>query len=172
VRHLLDPDRSELAIHATSSVHPIDTSASVTGWIDVDVDDDGRLDLSGSASGEVELDLRGMRSGNPLIDREAERRLQVGRHPTVTGRLLSLTAGDDGAFEGAGELDFHGVTRPVAGTLRIGADTDGELELTGSLELNVTDFGVKPPSLLVVRVHPEVRIELRAVAVRDPAAGR
>ena len=144
----------------------------MTGWIDVDVDADGRLDLSGSAAGEVELDLRGMRSGNPLIDREAERRLQVGRHPTVTGRLLSLTADDDGVFEGAGELDFHGVTRAVEGTLRIGADTDGELELNGSLELDVTDFGVKPPSLLVVRVHPEVRIDLRAVAVGDPDDGR
>ena len=166
MRHHLDPGRSELEIHASSSVHPIDTAASVTGWIDVDVDGDGRPAPGESVSGEVELDLRGMRSGNPLIDREAERRLHVRRHPTVTGRLLSLRAGDrDGELAGTGELDFHGVTRAVEGTLRITPGAADELTLSGSVELDVTDFDVQPPSLLLVKVHPDIRVELRAVAV-------
>ena len=121
---------------------------------------------TGSVSGEVELDLRGMRSGNPLVDREAERRLHVRRHPTVTGRLLSLEAGEASeGFAGTGELDFHGVTGAVEGTLRITPGAAGELDLSGSLELDVTDYEVQPPSLLLIKVHPEIRVDLTAVAV-------
>ena len=108
MRHELDPDRSTVTVHASSSLHPITTDAPVTGWIDVAVDADGRLD--------------------------------------------------------AGALDFHGVTRPLEGVLRLTLLPDGEIGLKGSAELDVTDFDVQPPSLLVVKVHPQIRVELDAVA--------
>lgn len=176
MRHELDPDRSTVTVHASSSLHPITTDAPVTGWIDVAVDADGRLDAGAPVDGAVEVALGTMRSGNPLIDREAERRLHIRRHPTVTGRLTSLSPGrtdaddaggaddDDAGWAGAGALDFHGVTRPLEGVLRLTLLPDGEIGLKGSAELDVTDFDVQPPSLLVVKVHPQIRVELDAVA--------
>ncbi len=172
VRHELDPDRSTVTVHATSSLHPITTDAPVTGWVELTVDDDGRIDGDAPVDGVVEVALGTMRSGNPLIDREAERRLHIRRHPTVTGRLTSLVpdpgsggdGGDPDAATGAGTLDFHGVTRPLEGTLRVTPLADGELALEGTTELDVTDFDVQPPSLLVVKVHPRIRVTLAAVA--------
>ena len=172
MRRELDPARSTVTVHASSSVHPIRTDAPATGWIDVTLDADGALDPSAPVSGRIEVTLGSMRSGNPLIDREAERRLHIRRHPTVTGRLTSLVpdpgsggdGGDPDAATGAGTLDFHGVTRPLEGTLRVTPLADGELALEGTTELDVTDFDVQPPSLLVVKVHPRIRVTLAAVA--------
>jgi polyisoprenoid-binding protein YceI len=163
VRYQLDPDRSRLMVHATSSVHPIDTDAPITGWLDVALDDDGGLDADARVDGVVEVDLSTMRSGNPLIDREAERRLHIRRYPVVTATLTALTPLDDG-YAGVGTLDFHGVTRPLAGVLHVSVDDVGTLTLTGSTELDVTEFGVQPPSLLLIKVHQQIRVELRAVA--------
>lgn len=117
----------------------------------------------------MEFDLRGMRSGNPLLDREAERRLDVRRHPTVTGRLTALSPAPDGGYDGIGELDFHGVTGPLQGVLRVTVNEDQELFIEGTAELDVTDFAIRPPRLLMVKVHPEVRVELAAVARPDSA---
>ncbi len=170
VRFELDPTRSSVTVHASSSLHPITTEAPATGWLDVGLDADGRVDPAGSVAGRIEVALGAMRSGNPLIDREAERRLHLRRHPTVTGTLTGLDVdGDGGGYAGTGTLDFHGVQRPLDGTLDLWADDDGTLTLTGTTELDVTDFDVQPPSLLVVKVHARVRIELAAVAV--PAGG-
>lgn len=164
MRRELDPARSTVTVHASSSVHPIRTDAPATGWIDVTLDADGALDPSAPVSGRIEVTLGSMRSGNPLIDREAERRLHLRRFPVVSGVLSGLTPTDDG-FTGEGTLDFHGVQRPLAGELHVWVDDDGTVTLTGTTELDVTDFDVQPPSLLVVKVHARVRVELAAVAL-------
>lgn len=179
MRYDLDPDASRVVIHASSSVHPIDTEARIRGWIDLEVSAAGALDPAGEVAAHVEVPLAGLRSGNPLIDREAERRLDVRRHPVVTGDLRSLgpVADDDDDDDGAaagedrsallvgdGDLTFHGVTAPIRGTLQIVPDGD-RLHLRGETTIDVTDFGVQPPSLLVVKVHRTVRVDLDAVAV-------
>jgi len=168
-----DPARSGIDIHASSSVHPIHTHAPIEGWLRLDVVDGGAdaasgggtIDASSPASGEVRFDLGGMRSGNPLVDREADRRLHVKRFPTVVGELRTLDPGEEADhYEIGGDLTFHGVTRALTGTVRLGVAADGStLELDGETTIDVTDFDVQPPSLLVVKVHKEVRVVLHAV---------
>lgn len=155
-RYELDPDKSWIAINASSTVHPIHTKAAVRGWIDV-----------ASSAGEISFDLSGMRSGNPLVDREAERRLHIKEHPIVTGVLTEMApvTGTPTLFDAAGDLTFHGVTRTIRGQLRI-EERDGVLGITGSTRIDVTDFGVQPPSLLLIKVHQHVDIELTAFATR------
>jgi hypothetical protein len=167
VRYDLDPDRSSLTIHASSTLHPITTGAPVTGGIDVALDDQGQVDPAAPVDGELKCDLGGMRSGNALLDREARRRLDLRNHPTVTGRLARLSPAADGGHEGIGELDFHGVTAPLRGQLSVCVNADDELVLEGTTGFDVTDFAVQPPSLLLVKVHPEIRVELAAVAIRS-----
>ncbi len=168
MRYQLDPTTSRATVHATSSVHPITSSAAVTGWIELTLAPDGTVDLAQPVDGWMCVELAEMRSGNPLVDREAERRLQVRKHPTMEGRLVSLApAVHDGGhqhhYDGEGELTFRGQTAPLTGGLSVDVDGD-ELTLTGDTTLDVTDYGVQPPSLLVIKVHALVRIELRATA--------
>ncbi|MCB1248114.1 MAG: YceI family protein [Acidimicrobiales bacterium] len=168
MRYELDPTTSRATVHATSSVHPITSSAAVTGWVELTLAPDGSVDLDQPVDGWICVALAEMRSGNPLVDREAERRLQVRKHPTMEGRLVSLApAAPDGGhehhYDGEGELTFRGQTAPLTGGLSVDVDGD-ELTLTGDTTLDVTDYGVQPPSLLVIKVHSLVRIELRATA--------
>ncbi|MBI2706208.1 MAG: YceI family protein [Actinobacteria bacterium] len=164
MRYELDPERSTVDIHASSSVHPIHTKARVSGWFEATFEGDGGIDGSAPLGGYIEFDLSRMRSGNPLVDRESERRLQVRRYPTVSGELTALSASaEPDAFAASGELTFHGVTREIRGMLRI-ERSRGELTLSGSTTIDVTDFDVQPPSLLVIKVHKEVRVELAAIA--------
>lgn len=167
VRFDLDGERSRVLIHATSSVHPIETAAPITGWLDVSLVEDGSVDLTAPVAARVQVPLQGLRSGNPLIDREADRRLDTRRHPTVSGELRSLEPGPAGGWRGRGDLTLHGITAPIEGTLRVDR-RDDELGLTGSTTLLVTDFDVQPPSLLLVKVHPTVRVDLDAVARLAP----
>jgi len=167
VRLALDPDASRVVIHASSSVHPIETEAPLTGWIELTVGDDGTVDPAAPVAAHVEVPLGGLRSGNPLIDREADRRLDTRHHPTVTGDLQALTPATDaagGALTGIGDLTLKGVTAPIDGTLLVEPTDDGALALTGETTFEVTDFGVQPPSLLLVKVHATVRVTLDAVA--------
>jgi polyisoprenoid-binding protein YceI len=166
MRYQLDPARSTVSIAATSSIHPIHTSAPVTGWFEVTRSSDGTIDGTQPTGGAVQLDISGMRSGNPLIDRESERRLDIRRYPTVDGDLTRLEAtSDPDRFTAAGELTFHGTTRTIDGELALHW-SDDELEITGATTIDVTDFGVQPPSLLVVKVHKDVTIELHARGTR------
>ena len=179
---MLDDERSFLTIDATSSIHPIHTTTRVAGWVDLDAG--GRPVLApdeppppGGVIGQVAFDVTAMRSGNPLIDREAERRLRPTEYPTVLGELTALVGRHDGTvlaadtdgpayvYDGAGRLTFHGVTRDITGELSI-AKTDDELRLTGTTRIDVTDFVVQPPSLLMVKVHKDVTITIDAVAHR------
>lgn len=157
MRYVLEPDRTEVVIHATSSIHPIRTVAQGFGWFDTGPDD------ASEATGELTVDLRALRSGNPLIDREAERRLDVRRHPSVHGVLTGLVRpAGSGPGIGAGRLTLRGVTADVGGELTVVA-SPRELRLDGELAIDVGDFGIQPPSLLVVKVHPQIRVELHAV---------
>lgn len=174
MRYELDPDASRVVIHASSSVHPIETEAPLTGWVELTVGDDGTVDPSAPVAAHVEVPLGGLRSGNPLIDREADRRLDTRHHPIVTGELRTLDATADAdadcdGLAGVGDLTLKGVTAPIDGRLHVEPADDGAIALTGETTFEVTDFGVQPPSLLLVKVHATVRVTLDAVA--RPAAG-
>ena len=86
----------------------------------------------------------------------------------MTGRLIALSPAPDGGYTGAGRLDFHGVTGALEGMVRVTLNDEEEVVIEGSAGLDVTDFGIRPPSLLMVKLHPQVRVELTAVATPDP----
>jgi hypothetical protein len=44
---------------------------------------------------------------------------------------------------------------------------DGRLRASGTLTIDVRDFGIKPPSLVLLRVHPEVEVTIDLVATLD-----
>jgi polyisoprenoid-binding protein YceI len=166
VRYDFDATQSTLTIDASSSIHPIHTTADVTGWFEISRNDDGTVDGSEPVGGYVQLDLSAMRSGNPLIDRETERRLDVRRFPTVDGELVRLAAtADPHRYDAVGRLTFHGQTHEVEGSVDLDW-SDDRVVIDGTKTLDVTQFGVQPPSLLVVKVHKEITVRLRAVGVR------
>ena len=154
---------SWLSIHARSSTHPIDVEAAgVQGFVEAEPRPGG---ITIGAPGELSVDVSRLRSGSVLVDRETHRRLDLRRHPHITARLTRAapTAAGD-AFHCEGTITLLGVERPVLGELTVVRNGDGSLQLSGEQRFDVREWGLEPPRLLLLRVHPEVRVRLRALA--------
>ncbi len=174
--YVLDPDRSMLSIEGRSTLHPIRSDATgLQGWVELTFDSRGGIDLAAPASAHLEFPLSRLRSGNPLLDRETERRVEAKRYPVITAELAQLASAEDADHVMArGAVSFHGVTTDLLGIVQLRQD-DGELEINGEVRFDVREFGVRPPRLLALRVHPEVAVIMHAHAAvldGDGPAGR
>jgi polyisoprenoid-binding protein YceI len=155
-RWALAADRCELRVEGRSSLHPIRAAADrVDGWIELD---DGI-----PTAGWMQVDTARLRTGNPLFDREIDRRLQTDAHPEITGELAEAEPAGPGRWRLAGRLTVHGVTRDVDGEVELKVGDD-EVRITGEQRFRLADFGIKPPKLLTFRVAPHVRVHLDLVA--------
>ena len=89
------------------------------------------------------------------------------RYPTIAGRLTDIAL--DGAHPNylvTGDVSFHGKTRSFAHGMQIEVRNDG-IALTGEDVFDIREFGMKPPSMLMVRVYPEISVRVELLGVPD-----
>jgi polyisoprenoid-binding protein YceI len=100
--------------------------------------------------------------------------LDVQSFPTATFRLTSTipnavpAAGTTRTSKATGELTLHGVTRRVTATIESGL-SGGGAEISGSIPITFSDYGVEAPSLGFVTVQKKGAVEFQLDA--KPAAG-
>jgi polyisoprenoid-binding protein YceI len=167
-RYTLDSVRSCVWVSGRSSLHPINTETrGITGWFEAATRADGSLDLDEPVSGELELAVDRLTSGNQLYDRELRRRMDARRFPTISGRLTRITVnGSHPEYNVTGEVSFHGKTKTFEHGMRIEASDDA-IALTGEDQFDIREFGMKPPSMLMVRVYPEISVRVELHGTRD-----
>ena len=168
IRYTLDSVRSCVWISGRSSLHPINTETrGITGWFEAARHADGSLDLEQPVSGELELAVERLTSGNQLYDRELRRRMDARRYPTIAGRVTNIALGGTHPdYAVTGEISFHGKTRTFSHGMQIVVHEDG-ISLTGEDVFDIREFGMKPPSMLMVRVYPEISVRVELHGVRD-----
>lgn len=162
------PERSRVWIEASSSLHPIKgESEGLSGTINAAFNGDG-IDLSSAPEISVELPVERLKSGNRLEDAEMMRRIDARRYPTIRGVVRDIKAqGVDGRYVVTGDLTFHGVTQTLEGEVTVSRPDDRTLVIEGEREFDIRDFKVDPPKILMLRVHPEVKVRIRVEAVGD-----
>ena len=119
-------------------------------------------------SGELELAVERLTSGNQLYDRELRRRIDARRYPDHRRpghrhRRRRL----------APRLRRSRVRSPS--TARRGRSSTGcrsrlhedGVSLTGEDVFDIREFGMKPPSMLMVRVYPEISVRVELHGDRD-----
>ena len=159
----IDPDVSRVWIEARSSLHPISGEATgLEGSIDAEVTD-GHVDFGDTPKIRVELPVERLKSGKALEDAEMQRRIDAKRYPTIRGEVREVKESAGGQYRVRGDLTFHGVTRPVEGEVSVKTDGDS-LVIEGEQTFDIRDFGVDPPKILMLKVHPDVKVRVRAVA--------
>jgi len=168
-RFRIVPDRSVVMIEARSTVGPIRFGAmGLTGTIEVDMQ--GReLCCDSQPSAHLDIAIDELRSGNALYDAELLRRIDARRFPRVSLDLRECTpigTGDD-RFRLAADVTFHGVTRPIRGTVGLKLLSDRKLVVTGDHALDVRDFQLPSPTVLMLRIYPDVRVNLHVEAELD-----
>lgn len=160
-----------MAVEASSSVHPIHSrAAGLTGWVELPVSGEGPVVVGAGAgvAAVLSFPVDRLRSANPLESAELQRRIDARRFPTIDGVLTELRRADvAGAFEASGDITFRGVTRRCDGDLTLTL-ADGSLLATGSSTFDVRAFGMEPPRILMLRVHPLVRVRIDVVAMPAP----
>lgn len=170
-RYLVSPDESQVWIDGSSSIHPIQATATgLTGWLAVATTTRG-IAASPALEGEIRIEVGRLRSGNPLVDRETRRRIDARHHPEIVG---TVTAGErlaPGRLGVTGTIAFRGEVQAVTGevTVTIAAD---QLVVAGSATFDVRDWGLQPPRVGLLRVHPEVAVRLHLVATPAPGEDR
>lgn len=100
------------------------------------------------------------------VDKNMHKALKVEQHPTITFSLERLD-GAPGALTATGLLRIAGVARAV--TLPLTTVVSGDtLAVTGALDVQMPDYGIKPPTALLgaVRASPKVRVTFDLVLAR------
>ncbi|HUE08935.1 MAG TPA: YceI family protein [Acidimicrobiales bacterium] len=167
-RYIFDSVRSCVWVSGRSSLHPINTETrGITGWFEASRGEDGSLNLDLPIAGELELAVEKLTSGNQLYDHELRRRIDARRYPTIEGLVTKISA--DGAhprYSVAGDIVFHGKTRSFEHGMDIELGDD-EVSLTGDYVFDIREFGMKPPSMLMIRVYPEIAVRVELYGTRE-----
>jgi PadR family transcriptional regulator PadR len=159
------PHRSAVLISARSTVGPISFGAmGVTGWVECDVRGDEVL-VEGAPAARLEVPIANLRSGNRLYDAELLRRLDTRRFPMVTLELQQCTPlASPRRFRVQGVADLHGATKPLEGTVVVSLGSDGNLNVNGDQMIDIRDFNIASPSVLMLRIYPDVMVNLQLEA--------
>jgi polyisoprenoid-binding protein YceI len=162
------PEGSTLSAEARSSLHPIRVQTDgIEGFIELTMNRDA-IDLTVKPRARIELDAELIKTGNSLYDRELENRLQVNRYPRVRGEVSEVSHLGGNRYHVTGTLALHGITHQVEGEVTLTAAPDAaELQVEGEQSIDMRDFGLEPPKLLMLRVYPEVKLRGRVIARRE-----
>ncbi len=167
-RFVLDPERSAVLIDARSTVGPICFGTTgVQGSLYAALGCAG-IDTDIPPTGWLTIDMRRLSSGNKLYDAELHRRINSRRFPTAKVELKECTPSAPGwRYRLRGELTFHGITRRTEGTVQIESASDDRIVISGEQAFDIRDFALPSPTMLMLRIFPDVRVRLYAEAERS-----
>jgi polyisoprenoid-binding protein YceI len=159
----VEPRGSQVWVDGSSSVHAIHATATgVTGWIELDLPDAGIAGASRLA-GEVRVAVDRLASGNVLVDRETRHRIDATRYPEIVGTVTAAEAIDSRRFAVTGDIAFRGAMRSVSGEVVVSLNGTS-LTVDGTQTFDVRAWGLRLPRIGFLRVHPDVRVRIHAVA--------
>ena len=110
---------------------------------------------------EIVIAAASLASPKGDLDKNMHKALKVTAHPDITFRLRRLEPrpGAPGALRGLGVLQIAGVEKEIALDLTT-KRTEGGLQVHGTLDLLMTDYGITPPKAMLgmLKTDPKVTI--------------
>jgi hypothetical protein len=160
---------SRLSFEVSSTLHPVrGQSARVSGTVSVAWNDDGTLAVDPPPAMRVGLNVESLSSGNALQDREMWKLIDSKRFPVIAAELRDIAPGAaPGAYSASGDITLAGRVRRYAGNLTVRHDGEQAI-VDGDLLIDITDYGLQPPRLLLFKVSPQVKVNLHLVAASAP----
>jgi hypothetical protein len=161
----IDPDRAALVLVARSSAGPITFGATgIEGSILVHVSG-GEVETTIPPVARLEVPVERLTSGNGLYDAELLRRVDARLFPRAVAELrVASPIGATGRYHVEGVLTFHGVTRTMAGTVKVSFPEPGRIVIEGEQIIDMRHFQLTPPAVAMLRIYPEVRVQLHLEA--------
>ncbi len=157
---------SRLWLEGTSTVRDYKcTSTALQATIDASAGA-VRAVLSGNkavTSAQFVVPAKTLDCGNGTMNGHMLEALKEKEQSDIAFRLVSydLAAADSGA-KGTlnGVLNINGTDQTVVFPITLAPGADGALRVTGKYELNMKDYGIKPPTLMLgtMKVHEKVTV--------------
>ena len=164
----LDPAKSRLSIRFHATMHNVDGSLGPASGV-------FQLDPStGQASGEIRMDFSGATTELKRRDRKMHQKiLETHRYPgatfhverVVVPRQLRPGKNDVQLW---GKVDFHGASHEVSLPAEVTLDGQG-FRARGWIEVPYISWGLRDPSVFLMRVAPVVTVEVDVVGTVSPA---
>jgi polyisoprenoid-binding protein YceI len=163
---LVVPEESAVIVEARSNVGPI-TFATMT------LEGSAEFALSGvdvdsavPTAAFLRIPVIGLESGNSLYDSEIRRRLDQRRFPSITVEMHTARSRGGGRFVTDGDLTIHGATQRLTGTVHLTLSDENTLIATGKELVDIRDFDIELPSMLMLKIYPDVSVQFRLTATR------
>ena len=168
-RYRVDTRQSQVSLGLRVNLHPSHITASgISGEVECELDDQGHPRLDQPYSAELTLPINSISSGIGLQDRLMRQRFDSQRYPNITARVTKGEAidVDQGRYRATATLTMHGQTREVTGEVKL-QFTNGTLTADAPTTINMQDFGIDPPRLIVLKVEPDVDVSAHIVAEQE-----
>jgi polyisoprenoid-binding protein YceI len=105
------------------------------------------------SSVELKIDVAQLACGNGTMDGHMKKALKAAEHGTIEYRMDGYSASPPSAgtstLELRGTLRIAGADQPIVMTAAATQESDGTLRVQGSQSITMSDWGVKPPSLML-----------------------
>jgi hypothetical protein len=162
------PEESLVAVYARSNVGAIRwEGTNLRGGFKADVTNSA-LDLTSQPTGHLEFGLEDLTSGNAVYDAELMRRLDARQYPVTVAELEFLDSlGQANRYQVRGSLTLHGVVRTITGILAVQFDDEKTVQVFGEKVVDIRDFNIPSPSMLMLKIYPDVKVRLKLVAERE-----
>ena len=153
VRYQATPG-STLKLKGTSTVHDWEVDGKIIGGFvefqSAEAIDPAKTANDVQAKVEVKIPVSSLQSGKKLMNEIMHDALKIKDHKEITYALKEIKpqarkAGDPLKFDTKGDLTVGGVTKPIDMVVTLVPEGE-KLKATGSKQLKMTDFGIKPPA--------------------------
>ena len=106
-----------------------------------------------------------------VTDTALHEMLDVEKHPEISFVSRSVTRKSDDQFVVEGPLTLRGIARPAAIAVTMKPLSNGALSFTGTAEVKLKDYGLKPPSAALGAVGTKNEMTVSFVLTARRAAG-
>ncbi len=164
-RYSVSASDSWLTFEARSTLHGVHGKVSdLSGSVEVAWNEDGSIAAEPLPKMHVEFPVERLRTGNGMQDGEMWKVIDSKRFPRIAADVRSLRPGNaPGRYGASGSVTMSGRSRQYDGECTISADGD-VITIEGDLTVDIRDFGLTPPKLVIIKVDPVVRVHIHLVA--------
>jgi len=150
----IDNSISSISYSGTHFLHNWDaTNDNITGLIELN---DNQISNIG-----VIAKVKDFKSGNSSLDSNSYRVLNALRIPNIVFRSKETVDSLD-VVNVSGTISFHGIEKDLNVLLDKSTDNNN-ISLTGKFIINLSDFNIERPSLLLQKINNEIDIDIKLI---------
>jgi polyisoprenoid-binding protein YceI len=161
---VVDAASSAVLIDARSNMGRVSFGSTELSGVIEAVRDDDRVATSHAPTARLTVPMGSLTSGNALYDAELFQRLGVQRYPLATIELTEAQRVGGNSYAVTGTVSIHGVTSTLQGGVTLSFPEDGALLVTGEHVIDIRDFDIDIPSVLMLRIYPDAKVSLHLLA--------